>query len=282
MKADCHVHFVLDGKDWKASIARHAAGDDEALLRKTLALYREKGYGYLRCGGDRWGAGHRAKALAGEYGIQIAVPLAPLHRRGNYGGFIGLGYNDISEFASLVEHQKAQGADFVKIMISGLMDFNRPGALTEPSLPGKEIRKLIRIAHELGQRVMVHGNGGDACLAAAEAGADSIEHGAYLNREAMAAMAENRVVWVPTLSAVGNLLGKGRFCDREVQQILEGALENVSAFAAMGGLVAPGSDAGAWAVEHGCDTEEAWLAKALGEDTAAVLEQGIRTVRERF
>ena len=282
MKGDCHVHFVLDGRDWKASIARHAAGNDESLLKKTLSLYREKGYRYLRCGGDRWSTGLRAKALAPEFGIRVVTPLAPLYRRGHYGSFIGLGYDSVQEYAALVERQKARGADFVKIMISGLMDFDCPGKLTEEALPREEIRELIHIAKDMGQRVMVHGNGSDACLAAADAGADSIEHGAYLNGEALAAMAENRVVWVPTLSAVGNLLGRGRFSDRAVEKILESTMENLSSFASMEGLIAPGSDAGAWGVEHGCDTEEKWLSRALGAGAGPVWERGLQAIRERF
>ena len=57
-------------------------------------------------------------------------------------------------------------------------------------------------------------------------------------------MAENGTVWVPTLSTIGNLRGKGRFDETAVEQILESAMENASKFAAMGGLVAEGSDAG--------------------------------------
>ena len=75
-------------------------------------------------------------------------------------------------------------------------------------------------------------------------------------------MAENKGIWVPTLSTIGNLLGKGRYPDAAVEEILESAMENVAAYSAKGGLVAPGSDAGAWAVPHDADTEEAWLIKA--------------------
>jgi imidazolonepropionase-like amidohydrolase len=93
-------------------------------------------------------------------------------------------------------------------------------------------------------------------------GVDSIEHGAYLNEEALSAMAENKVIWVPTLSTIGNLLGKGRYPDAAVEEILESAMENVAIFRKMGGFVAPGSDAGAWSVPHDADTEETWLVKA--------------------
>ena len=64
-----------------------------------------------------------------------------------------------------------------------------------------------------------------------------------MNAEALAAMKEAGSVWVPTLSTVGNLRGKGRFSEPDVQAILESALQNVVSFSAMGGLLAPGTDA---------------------------------------
>ena len=95
-------------------------------------------------------------------------------------------------------------------------------------------------------------------------------------------MAENGTIWVPTLSTIGNLRGKGRFDEAAVQQILESALQNVAAFAAMGGLLAPGTDAGAWAVPHGCLSEYELLTQALGTDTQAILDRGIRVLVEKF
>lgn len=277
MKADCHIHMVLDGVYWKDSIAR---GVHEPFIRNVLQTYRDRGYTYLRDGGDRWGVGQRARELAGEYGITYKTPLAPLCLRGHYGGFIGLCYDDLKEYAALVIRQREQGADFVKIMISGLMDFDRFGVLTEEGLAPALIRELIHIAHEEGMAVMAHCNGAQTALAAAEARVDSVEHGAYLHREALAALTENRVVWVPTVSTVGNLLGKGRFREEAVQQILDNVLENISQYRAMGGLIAPGTDAGAWAVEHGCCSEEGWLAMAGVTDTD--LQRGIAVIQEKF
>ena len=64
--------------------------------------------------------------------------------------------------------------------------------------------------------------------------------------------------------------------------ILESALSNVAEFAAMGGVVAPGSDAGAWAVPHGVMTEFELLECALGCGADAALEQGTRAIMEKF
>ena len=259
MYADCHMHMILDGVDWKAAIRRHQQGPDRLWIRSILQTYQQLGATYLRDGGDRWGAGAAARQLAPEYGITYRTPLAPLCMEGHYGAFIGLTYRDLKEYAALVRRQKQQGADFIKIMISGLMDFHQFGVLTEPGLPPEIIRELIHIAHEEGMAVMAHANGADTVLAAAAAGVDSVEHGAYQNTESLAAMAQMGTVWVPTLSTVGNLLGKGRFPDGQVAAIQESSLQSLADYS---GMVAPGTDAGAWAVPHGSRTEEVLLAQA--------------------
>ena len=277
MKADHHIHMVLDGVYWRGAIARHSAAVDKQFVREQLDIYQKAGFTYLRDGGDRWGVGAYAREIAPEYGIVYRTPLAPLCLKGHYGSFIGLTYENEKEFAALVRQHRANGADFIKIMISGLMDFDRFGVLSEPGLDPALIRELIYIAHEEGFAVMAHANGPRTVEAAAEAGVDSVEHGAYLDMDALCAMKENSTVWVPTLSTIGNLRGKGRFQEAAVQKILESALENVSAFAKMGGLIALGTDAGAWEVKHGCETELALLHQA-GADPAA----GNQTIHMKF
>lgn len=282
MLADCHIHMVLDGADWKAAIASHQPSPDVAVIRQRLANYRALGFSYLRDGGDRWGVGAKARALAPEYGIRYRTPLAPLCKAGHYGSFIGRKYDSLREYAAIVTQMRQQGADFVKIMISGLMDFDHCGVLTEDGLPAEEIRELIHIAHEEGFAVMAHANGARTVEAAAKAGVDSIEHGAYLDDAALHAMQEAGAVWVPTLSTIGNLRRTGRFNESAVQAILESAMENVSAFSRIGGLLAPGTDAGAWSVPHGSITEYTLFRELFGENANLHLDAGIRKIQESF
>lgn len=277
---DCHMHMVLDGLYWKDAIDRHREHPREDYIRDVLKTYRALGYTYLRDGGDRWGVGRRARQLAAPMGITYRTPLSPLCKEGCYGAFIGETFRNEKEFAALAEKQKKNGADFIKIMISGLMDFDNPGRLMQEGPNETEIAYMVSVAKDLGMSVMAHCNGVMAAVAAAKAGVDSIEHGAYLNKEALCAMKEAGVVWVPTLSTIGNLLGKGRYPDKAVEEILESALANVKAYKDLGGLVACGSDAGAWAVPHGCETEMHWLYKAGLTD--AEVQKANREIMKRF
>lgn len=277
MRADCHMHMILDGVEWRSAIARHKEKPDEDFIRQVLKIYQDLGYTYLRDGGDRWNAGKRSREIAKEYGITYRTPLAPLCKKGHYGAFIGLTWENFREYRELVVQHKENGADFIKIMISGLMDFDHFGVLSEEGLAPEEIRELIHIAHEEGMAVMSHCNGARTAEAAAVAGVDSIDHGAYLDRDALQAMEDNGTVWVPTLSTIGNLRGKGRFNEEAVCRILDSALYNVSQYK---GLLAAGTDAGAWAVPHGSTTEEGYFAMAgVGEDR---LMEGFRVIREKF
>ena len=274
--------MVLDGRDWKAAISGHREAPDVPLIRRRLENYQRLGFAYLRDGGDRWGVGAKARELAPEYGIRYRTPLAPLCKAGHYGGFIGQRYDSLREYAAMVSGLREKGADFVKIMVSGLMDFDRFGVLTQEGLPADEIRELIHIAHEEGFSVMAHANGARTVEAAAAAGVDSVEHGAYLDEAALHAMAENRTVWVPTLSTIGNLRGKGRFEETAVRQILASAVENVRIFAGLDGLLAPGTDAGAWAVPHGSLTEYELLEEIFGPETRKILQPGVETIIRKF
>ena len=50
----------------------------------------------------------------------------------------------------------------------------------------------------------------------------------------------------------------------------------------MGGLIAPGTDAGAWAVPHSALSEYSLLTEILGSRTGEILEKGTAAIRQRF
>ena len=283
MFADLHIHMLLSGSDWRAAIAGHQPQPDDALIRRRLAAYQAAGIPYLRDGGDRFGVCLRARELAPEYGVTYRTPAFPLYKKGHYGSFIGRGWSDLAEYRALLAEAKPAGADYIKLMVSGLMDFSVYGRLTEEPLTGEEMRDLIAAAHDMGYAVMAHCNGAEAVKNAVLAGVDSIEHGAYLDDDACHALAESQAVWVPTLSTIGNLIGSGRFPDEVVKRILHSAQENVRKAADLGGHIGLGCDAGAFRVPHvdGTLSEERWLHQTLGRKTDAILtaaEERVKTI----
>ena len=105
---------------------------------------------------------------------------------------------------------------------------------------------------------MAHTNGARAVLEAALAGVDSIEHGNYVDEEAMWAMKENGTVWVPTITVVKNMIGCGRFSDAVLEKIWETGSCNIQKGYEIGVQFALGSDAGAYLVPHGQGIEDEW------------------------
>ena len=284
MFADLHIHMLLSGADWKAAIAGHQPEPDDILIKSRFSAYKNAGISYLRDGGDRFGVCLRAKELAPEYGITYRTPAFPICKKGHYGSFIGRGWSDFVEYRALLAVAKAAGADFIKLMVSGLMDFSVYGRLTEQPLTGAEIHDLIAAAHDMGYAVMAHCNGAEAVKNAVLSGVDSIEHGAYLDDDACHILAESRAVWVPTLSTIGNLIGSGRFPDEVVERILRSAQENIRKVANSGGLIGLGCDAGAFRVPHveGTLSEEKWLRQTLGEDTDSILSASEVRIKSLF
>ena len=125
----------------------------------------------------------------------------------------------------LVETLRKEGGQFVKIMISGIMDFDR-GGLTEESLPDEEDTGVDPYCPR--GRIFCYG-----AYKRFPGGADdpgrggSIEHGNFCDEDALAALADSPAVWVPTVVTVKNLLGDGRFPENVIQKIWEGQQENL-------------------------------------------------------
>lgn len=281
MLGECHAHMIMDGKNYKEAVGIHKSGAVDEVIRQRLKAYQAAEITFIRDGGDTYGVSKRAKELAPEYGIEYLTPVFAIHQKGHYGGIVGRAFADLREYQSLVEEVKAQGGDFVKIMISGLIDFSQFGVLSEEGVSTEMIREMIHIAHEEGMAVMAHCNGAKTMEAAADAGVDSIEHGAYSDEYALHAMAENQVLWTPTVSPIGNLKGSGRFEDAVTQKITEAHLKMIQKFVNLGGRIALGSDAGAWRVPHveGLWTELAYLQEIVDE---AHLEETQSMLCQRF
>ncbi|HEX5499524.1 MAG TPA: amidohydrolase family protein, partial [Thermomicrobiales bacterium] len=104
------------------------------------------------------------------------------------------------EIRRAVREMARDGVDFIKTSTSG-----GAGGHTEEiwwrSLTFEELDALVEESHAFGLRVATHSHTAQSVKLALRAGADTIEHGIYLDDEAIALLVERDAVLVPTLSA---------------------------------------------------------------------------------
>lgn len=286
MFGENHAHIFMNALDYRQAVKDHKNGPDEKLIREHLKAYQRTQVSFVRDGGDYLHVSQRAREIAPEYGIDYRTPVFAIHKKGHYGGIVGRSFETMEEYASLVKEVKQEGGDFIKIMTTGIMDFDTDGTITGSALSFQEVREMVHIAHEEGFSVMSHTNGAEAVKEAALAGADSIEHGNYVDEEALNIMAEKGTIWVPTITVVKNLLGKGRFSDQVLRKIWEQGKENIRKGYERGVKLALGSDAGAYLVPHGQGILDEWscFQEILGdkEDLREHLLEGEALIQRKF
>jgi len=277
---ELHAHVFMDGVDYMKSVERFRSAVDKTAVRSALSAYQKHGITLVRDGGDHFGACLYAKTIAAEYGITYLMPAFAIFKAGNYGRVVGKPYGDLKEYAALVQKAKAMGADFIKIMVSGILDFNAFGIVSETNYTPELVKELVHIAHDEGMKVMAHASGTERVRYAALAGVDSLEHGYYMDAETMDVLAEKKIVWVPTLATCANLRGTGRFDETAVQQITENHRANIEEAASRGVLIGCGSDAGAYAVPHGegAVQEHEMLSSLLGSRADEIMEESANRV----
>lgn len=286
MFGENHAHIFMNGINYRAAVNRHKSGVDTEVIHEHFRAYREKGVSFVRDGGDALGVSERAREIAPQYGITYRTPIFAIHKKGHYGGIVGRPFENMKEYANLVKEVGRRGGDFIKIMTTGIMNFDTDGSVTEEPLSAEEVKEMVHIAHEEGFSVMAHTNGARAVREAALAGVDSIEHGNYVDEKAICAMKEHKTVWVPTITVAKNMIGCGRFSDEVLEKIWETGSLNIQKGYETGVQLALGSDAGAYLVPHGQGIENEWecFQEILGKnkEVTEMLLEGERKIQEKF
>ena len=102
-------------------------------------------------------------------------------------------------FAGVRQRYK-DGADGIKITVTGgVMSLAKSG--DNPQFTQEEANAVVQAAKDYGFWVAVHAHGAEGMKRAIRAGVDSIEHGTYMDDEAMDLMIQNGTYLVPTISA---------------------------------------------------------------------------------
>jgi imidazolonepropionase-like amidohydrolase len=213
---DCHVHVMMSGVD----IMRHlqtpfSYGFFEAVrnLRRTLA----QGITSVRdAGGADLGVAEavRTGLIAGPR-MQIAISM--LSQTGGHGDGWHICGADLplmpahpgkpettvdgpDEMRRTVRELLRAGADVIKVATSGGVLSARDDP-RHPHFRPAELDVLVEEANAAHVAVMAHAQGAEGIKAAVRAGIRSIEHGIFLDDEAIDLMLEHGTWLVPTLAA---------------------------------------------------------------------------------
>ena len=105
-------------------------------------------------------------------------------------------------YAVRLDHK--YGADVIKICASGGV-LSLTDDVDTPQLTQEELNAIIDEAHALRRKTAAHCHGAEAAKRAIRAGIDSIEHGSFLDEEALDMMQQHGTYFVPTLMALQGL-----------------------------------------------------------------------------
>ncbi|OQW77470.1 MAG: Xaa-Pro dipeptidase [Proteobacteria bacterium ST_bin13] len=108
-----------------------------------------------------------------------------------------------------VRSQIGLGAQVIKFAATGGVLSNVAGGLGRQMTP-EEMKAIIDTAHSFGRKVAAHSHAAEGTKAALAAGVDSIEHGSFLDDEAIALFKAKGAYLVPTMLAPVAALAQAR------------------------------------------------------------------------
>jgi imidazolonepropionase-like amidohydrolase len=171
------------------------------------------------------------------------------------------------------------GADVIKTCATGGV-LSPTDDVDVPQLTEGELEALVTAAHELRRKTAAHAHGAEGAKRAIRAGIDSIEHGTFLDDEALRLMREKGTYLVPTLSVRSGIAEakfpplvrvKADMAMKAQDSLVRRALE-------MGVKIALGTDAAVY--PHGDNALEFVLMNADGMPPAQALRAGTSVAAE--
>ena len=108
--------------------------------------------------------------------------------------------NSVDEARKAVRQRYKDGSDTIKITATGgVLSIAKNGS--NPQFTEDEIRAVVTTARDYGFKVAAHAHGAEGIKRAVRGGVDSIEHGTFMDDEAIKLMKERGTFYVPTISA---------------------------------------------------------------------------------
>jgi imidazolonepropionase-like amidohydrolase len=169
------------------------------------------------------------------------------------------------------------GADVIKVCATGGV-LSPTDDVDAPQMTQAELNALVEEAHALRRKTAAHAHGAEGAKRAIRAGIDSIEHGSFLDDEALDMMKTRGTYYVPTLEAlqgVKETLEKGYLPPliaakaRQAMASLDGTVQKA---VQKGVKIALGTDAAVY--PHGRNAEEFGLLVKNGMKPLDALKAG--------
>ncbi len=284
-----HSHTFLEGAELAAEKrADYQKQDPQTLYQRAatrLHPLARLGIIALRDGGDKDQVGLRLSRLTAApdcppFTARVFSPGAGIHRQGRYGGFFGKPVEDHADIESCVRARVAEGADHIKIVPTGIINFAKGQVVAPPQFSVEEIHQFRQAAHAQQKHLMAHASGELGVGYAIEGGVDTVEHGFFITDDQLARMRARNISWVPTFSPVqeqvdhADLMGwTGPTLDN-LHRILENHARSLQKALARGVNVLVGSDSGSCGVAHGAGLfYEMELLERAGMPTLEILCQ---------
>jgi imidazolonepropionase-like amidohydrolase len=283
---DSHIHICLDGSP--DPVSTMMAESQTATTLKAARSARQTliaGVTTVRDMGAKNGIDLGLKQAINSGlipGPRMLVSGQLICMTGGHGWQIGQEANGPDEVRQAAREQIKVGADIIKLMATG-------GVMTPGVQPGSEqfteaeMRAGVEEAHKAGKKTATHAMGTQGILNALRAGIDSIEHGVYLNEEAVALMVERKIPFIPTISALYHIETKGieagipAYAVEKTLMVKPHHMESIRMAREAGVLVAAGTDAGTPFNLHGENLSEIKLLVEYGGfSPMAAIEAGTR------
>ncbi len=160
------------------------------------------------------------------------------------------------------------GADVIKTCATGGV-LSLTDDVDTPQMTQAELDALVDEAHALRRKTAAHAHGATGAKRAIRAGIDSIEHGTFLDDEALDLMKARGTVWIPTLAAswwIGQQLEHGHYMPPEIAAKARAAIASIQATfqkgLAKGVKIGFGTDAAVY--PHGLNAVEFGLMVKFG------------------
>jgi len=262
---DAHAHFFLEGGELdlkkRAAHLKHTTEQLISLAQLRLERLVRLGVVAVRDAGDKDGVGLALSRLCADPDRPLMPyvdsPGPAIHRHGRYGSFMGEPMERFASPRQCVEARVKAGADRIKLIPTGIIDFKSGAVTTDPQMTTEEIQELVSAAKSFDKQTFAHASGDNGIERTIDGGVDSIEHGFFVRTDQLSKMRDRQIAWVPTFAPVqkqvefADLMGWDAEVVLNLKRILDRHAAALVTAHKLGVQIVAGSDAGSYGVMHG-------------------------------